>query len=217
MALTTTSAAAAADGGPAAAPRARRLGAVHVAIGPGAALCDRKKPVDECPVDGGIAVGLGGGYRLSPRWELGGEIAVWSLAVRESWKRKLDPPAEDTEFSTFYLAPHARYWFLAEGDFDPYVQLGFGLGAVSGRAENTSGGRFEVENTGFVYPVAAGLDWYASDDVRLGLQGLIYVHATQTHCERENDGAETCSRGTPEHHAVPWRVVLMGSWVFGER
>lgn len=215
--VSTTVAAAAPRGADAPPPRARRLGAIGLAIGPGSALCDRKEPEDACPVDGGFAFGIGGGYRLTPSWELGAELAFWSFSVRDSWRREVASSAADAEFSSFFFAPHARYWFLDRGALDPYLQIGFGLGTVSGSAEDGAGGRYEVENSGFAYPVAAGLDWYATDDLRLGLQGLGYVHATRTHCERENGAAEECSRGTSDHGAVAWRLVLVGSWVFGDR
>lgn len=205
--LVLTPALASADGA------ARRPGEVSLAVGVGNAACAKDKPESDCAVDGGASVGLFGGWRFHRRFLVGLDLSGWSFKVRESWKGKLTTEPTDVKISSSYLAPFARWYFVARGGADAYLQVGVGGGSVDGRAENASGW-YEFKASGVVVPVAIGAEWHVWTHLRLGIQALAYAQFSKRVCETTN-GSESCRDATKDNNAVPWRIGLVATVPFG--
>lgn len=187
-----------------------------VGLGAGNALCDDKKPESDCPVETGSALALGGAWRLSRSWALGGEVGAWQFGVRDEWRGQLEDPATDVKFTSTYLSLIARWYWLAKlGSYQGYLQFGLGGGVVTGEAEAESGAKYSVSNSGVVFPLGIGFDFELGDVFRLGPQALAYVQSSTTHCEELNGGGETCGDSGEDDNAVPYRLVLMATFNFG--
>ena len=192
---------------------ARRPGELFLALGPGSALCDDKKPISDCPVDGGFTLGVGGGWRFAPHFSVGGDLALWGYHVRDAWKGKLDNPASEVTFSGVLLAPHLRWYWFGDGPVDAYLQAGVGFSSIQATASNAQHD-YKVEVTGTAWPVALGVEWIVLPSVRVGGQLLAYVQASKQKCET-SDGVRTCTGTTEDENAIPWRAVAVGTWLFG--
>lgn len=189
-----------------------------------ALFCEDDDPDGACPVDGGFAGSLGGGWRISRTWAIGLELASWTFGVSDKWRGELEDDATDVEFSAAFIAPYARVYFLEQPQ--AYFQFGLGFGSVSGRASNDND-TFEVTNSGIVVPLALGFEWQLADIFRLGPQVMAYIQSSSRHCETFN-GDETCrdaNSGTRddgekvkkgEENAAPWRLSLVGTFTFGD-
>jgi hypothetical protein len=195
------------------APGQRRPGELWLGLGIGNAVCDNEQPDSQCPVDGAGTFDLGGAYRFHPHWAVGAELAVWGFKVRDEWRGQLDNQATDVELSSFYLAPLVRWYWFDHGRVDAYLQGGIGVGSVQAKAEN-EGSKYEARASGLVYPLGIGAEWYVSKHFRLGPQALAYLHVSSEVCEN-NNGDETCRDGTKDDNALPWRLMLMGTFVLG--
>jgi len=191
----------------------RKPAELFVNLGFGNAVCDNKKPDSDCPVDGAVVFGLGGGWRLHPHWAVGGELGLWGFKVRESWKGHLTDPATDVKLSAFLLAPFARWYWFSRGAADAYLQAGLGVGAVSAKASNAASS-YEAQATGVVIPLGIGVEWYLGKSFRLGPQALAYLQSTTKVCET-NNGDKTCHGGGSDSNALPWRIVAVGTFVLG--
>lgn len=194
-------------------PYPRRQGEIFLALGAGNAVCDKEKPSNQCVVDGGVALGVGGAFRFHSHWAVGGELAYWGYKVREEWRGTLTDAATDVKLSSFYVAPFARWYWFGKGITDAYLQAGVGFGAFNGKASN-AGGTYEIGVAGVVYPVAIGAEWHLSSRFRLGAQALAYLQKSTRVCESTN-GNETCRDATSEQNALPWRIVLVGTVLLG--
>lgn len=197
----------------------RRPAELWVGLGFGNAVCDNKKPDSECPVDGAGAFGLGGAWRFNPHWAVGAELAFWSFKVRDAWKGQLTDPATDVKLSSFYFAPFMRWYWFDHGSFDGYLQGGIGLGNVTGQASNSTA-TYKAVNTGVVFPFGIGADYRLSKLFRLGPQALAYLHDGTKVCETNSavdNGAESCRDAGKNDKALPWRIMLMGTFMFGRR
>jgi hypothetical protein len=192
----------------------RRPAELFLALGAGNAVCDDTKPSNQCVVNGGVALGLGGAWRLHPHWAIGGELAYWRYKVREEWKGTLTDPATDVRLSSFYVAPFGRWYWFGSGITDAYLQAGIGFGSFNGKASN-AGGTYEIGVQGIVYPVAIGAEWYLSSHFRLGGQALAYLQKSTKVCETSN-GNENCRDATSEQNALPWRLVAVGTFTLGD-
>lgn len=186
---------------------------VWLGIGYGSAVCDDKKPTSDCPVDGGTAFHLGGAWRFHRSFAAGLELAGWSFKVREAWRGKLASDATDVTFGSSYLALLGRWYFLSSGSPDAYLQAGFGGGSVKGHAEN-AGNRYDVTVSGVVVPVGIGAGWRIGSHVRLGPEALAYLQKSSRVCETTN-GSETCKASNSDQNALPWRVGLVVTGLFG--
>ncbi len=178
-------------------------------------MCDNKKPDSQCPVDGAATLDVGGAWRFHPHWAVGGEFALWAFKVRDSWRGQLTDPATDVTLTSFYLAPFMRWYWFGHGVTDAYLQGGVGYGALTGNAKNSSG-TYSSTSSGLVYPFAIGAEWHISRLFRLGPQLLGYALISHQVCETTN-GKKSCRDGGSNDNAVPWRFMLMGSFMFGER
>lgn len=213
VAFASTCAAALALPGRAEASQARRPAEVSLAVGPGSAACDDKKPESDCAVDGGVSFGLSGGWRFHRRFLIGLDLSGWSFKVRESWKGQLTSEATDVRLSSSYLSTLARWYFVASGPTDAYVQLGVGGGTVSGHAENASG-TYDFAAKGVVVPAAIGAEWHVLPNLRLGVQALAYLHLSSRVCDT-GTGSEQCRDAGADSNALPWRIALVASVPFG--
>ncbi len=198
---------------------ARRPAELWLGLGFGNAVCDNTKPDSQCPVDGGFAGDLGGAWRFNPHWAVGGELAFWSFKVREAWKGQLTDPATDVKFSSFYFAPFVRWYWFDHGNVDGYLQGGIGLGSVTAEASN-SADTYKVVNSGVVFPFGIGAEWHLSRLFRLGPQALAYLHDGTKVCESNSavdNGAESCRDAGKDDRALPWRIMLVGTFMLGHR
>jgi hypothetical protein len=192
---------------------------LHLLLGYGNAVCDNDKPDSQCPVDGGVAFALGGGWRFHDHWSVGLELAAWSFKVRESWKGQLQDDAKDVRFGSSYFAPFARLYWFDPGSVNPYVQAGIGFGSVTAEASNANA-TYTYSARGMVFPVAIGVDWQLARVFRLGPQFGAYLHVSNQLCE-DSGGGETCrdpgknADGEREGLALPWRLVAVGTFTFG--
>lgn len=191
----------------------RLPGELWLGLGVGNAVCDNEEPDSQCPVDGAGTFDLGGAYRFHPGWAVGAELAVWGFKVRDEWRGQLDNKATKVQLSSFYLAPFVRWYWFHQRIADAYLQAGIGVGTVQATAEN-EGSRYEARASGLVYPVGIGMDWYLAKHFRLGPQALAYLHVSGEVCETKN-GDETCRAGTKDDNALPWRLMLMGTFTLG--
>lgn len=200
---------------------ARRPWEIAIGLGFGNAVCDNKQPNSDCPVDGGGAFSLGGAYRFHPHWAVGLELGVWAFKVRDSWQGQLQDKATDVKFSAVYLSPIARWYWFDSGSIDPYLQAGVGIGAVTATATNATA-EYQYSARGLAYSLGIGAEWKLSRLFRLGPQFLAYLHVSSSICEKPNGGPETCrspgtnDQGDREGLALPWRLVAVGTFTFGD-
>jgi opacity protein-like surface antigen len=200
----------------------RRPWEAYLLLGFGSAVCDNDQPDSDCPVDGGGAFGIGGDYRFLPGWAAGLEIGAWSFRVRDSWRGQLEDTATDVKFGSVAISPFARWYWWDSGDVDAYLHGGIGYGRVKAEASNDAG-RYEFSANGFGYALGLGVEWWVSRLFRLGPQLLGYLHVSNEICETQDDGSEECRDpgetpdGDREGLALPWRLVVVGTFMLGER
>lgn len=194
----------------------RPTGELWLGLGIGGAACDDEKPDNDCPVSGATTFALGGGWRFSPHWSIGAELAVWSYSVRGSWKGQLEDPATDVSVSSDYIALMARWYWLSHGVFDGYLTAGLGGGTLSAHAEN-GGGKYDGKATGLVYPLGIGAEFFVSNHFRIGGQALAYLLKSSEFCEESSATSEVCKDATNDQNALPWRIAVFGTYAFGSR
>jgi len=204
------------DAAPAAAAR-QPAWELFAGLGPGDAVCDNEQPDSDCPVDGAVAIVLGGGWRFRDHLSWGGELGFWGYKIREAWRGGLNDPATDVSFHSVYLATHLRwYWFDRVGA-QPYLQGGLGLGSTAARASNDTGA-YHYSGRGVVFPVAIGVDWPLGRRFRLGGQAQAYLQVSTTICSDGPTTAEECrspgtnANGDREGLVLPWRIVVIGTY-----
>jgi hypothetical protein len=194
----------------AAAKEPRKPAELFFGFGPGGAACDKNKPDSDCPVDGALALDLGGSYRFHGHFAVGAELGFWGYKVRESWKGNLKDPAVDVKFSSMILAPFARWYWFEDEPIDAYLQLGIGFGSFHGAASNATD-KYTVDVSGVVIPLGIGAEYIATEHFRFGLQFLPYLQISSKLCEKVNDADQTCHRVGSESNALPWRLILVGT------
>ncbi len=199
----------------------RRPGELDLLLGFGNAVCDNEQPDSDCPVDGGFAFGLGGDWRFHPHFAVGLELAGWAFSVRDAWRGQLQNDATDVKFNSYYIAPFARWYWFDHGTIDPYLQAGFGYGAVTAEASNDTG-NYKYAARGIAYLFGIGVEWKISRLFRLGPQFLAYLHVSSKICEESNGGGESCrspgknpNNGDREGLALPYRLVAVGTFTLG--
>ena len=202
--------------------RARQPVELYLGLGLGNAACDNEEPDSDCPVDGAGSFVLGGGWRFHDHWSVGLELGFWWFSVREEWRGNLSGDPDEVEFSSAFLAPMARWYWLAHHVADPYLTAGVGPGSVTARAR-TADAEYTLEATGWVWPLGIGVEWQVADIFRIGPQALAYLHVSTEICESpESDGDPTECRdpgtdedGEREGLALPWRLMAIGTFTFG--
>jgi hypothetical protein len=199
----------------------RRPGELFLGLGFGNAVCDNQQASSQCPVNGALTLGLGGGWRFHPHWSVGLELAIWAFRVRDSWQGQLDGDPTDVKMSSFYLAPYARWYWFDHGSADPYLQAGVGLGSVQADAENADA-TYHFKANGVVFPLGIGVEWQLGKRFRLGPQALAYLHVASEICEDPAPaGHDDCRKpgkndqGDREGLALPWRLMAMGTFTLG--
>ncbi len=198
----------------AAPPEPRRPVELFLGLGFGNAVCDDKKPDTDCPVgSAGGTLSVGGAWRFHRRVAVGLELAAFSYKVRDSWRGQLTDPATDVKFSSTYLAPFLRWYFVSRGATEAYVQGGIGVGTVKGEATN-AGGSYEANLSGVVVPLAIGAEWYVAPWFRLGPQLGAYLHRSTEACETTK-GDKTCSQASRDQALLAWRFLLGATFTLG--
>ncbi len=200
----------------AAPPVRRHRFEAYAGVGVGNAVCDNEKPENDCPVDPGAGgtFALGATFRFHPHLAIGLEAGIWGFRTRESWRGKLADPATDVRFSAAYLSPHFRWYWLSRGVADPYLQAGVGFGSVGASAENQAG-KYDARFNGVGVHLGIGAEWYVARFLRLGPQGMVYLHRSTRVCETSN-GDQICRDARNDEAVLAWRILLLqGTFVFG--
>lgn len=197
-----------------AAPATRPSGEGFLGVGFGNAVCDDKKPADDCVVGkAGAAFAVGGTFRFHPHFAVGGEIALNSFNANDKWRGRLTDPSTDVSFSSWYFAPMLRWYWFDHGVADPYLQAGFGFAAFNAKASNaTDTYRWKV--SGWTLPLAIGVDFHLGDHFRLGPQlGTYLLRGTRT-CETPTNGDESCRDATRDERLLVWRFLAVGTLAY---
>ena len=185
-------------------------------LGVGNAFCDRSEPTNDCPVDSGVGgtFAAGFGFRFHPKVSIGAEFGWWGFRTRDSWRGKLPDPATDVGFTASYLNAVVRYFFVSRGSADAYLQFGLGFGRIGARAEN-KGSKYDLAFNGVSTHAAIGVEWYITRFLRLGPQGMLYLHSSTRTCETIN-GNEVCRDAARDEGMLAWRILIVqASFVFG--
>ncbi|MBK7402895.1 MAG: hypothetical protein IPJ34_43395 [Myxococcales bacterium] len=190
----------------------RRAGEIWVGLGFGNAVCDDKKPKEECVVDkAGAALDLGGAWRFHPHWAIGAEFGFNGFNANQTWKSTLPDPSISVRFSGWYLAPTLRWYWFGRGVADPYLQVGLGLGGVSAHAEDGKGGVADWRVTGWTLPMGIGVEFYVAERFRLGPQLQTWFLRGTKACDTTN-GSEACRDARSEERMLAWRFSLQGTF-----
>ncbi len=192
---------------------------INIGLGFGNAVCAREDEAGQCPVDGAGTFYVGGGYRFTPNWAIGLELAAWGYEVRDEWRGQItEDLSEEPRFGSSYLAIYGRWYWFDRGTMDPYLHFGLGAGSFQGEAKSETD-EYKTVASGWVLPFGIGIDWQVAEVFKLGPQLLAYFHKSTRICETLS-GDETCrdpgtdSNGDPEGRALPWRLNVQGSFTF---
>jgi len=201
----------------AAPPAKRHRFEAYGGLGVGNAFCDDKAPESDCPVaktvGGTFAAGFA--FRFHPKVSVGLELGFWGFRTRDEWRGKLADPATDVGFTAAYVSPYARYYFVSRGAADAYLQFGLGFGSVGADAENARGDKYRLRFNGISTHAAIGVEWYLTRFLRMGPQGMLYLHSSTRTCETIN-GDEVCRQAARDEGMLAWRIlILQASFVFG--
>jgi hypothetical protein len=200
----------------AAPPAKRHHFEAYGGLGVGNAFCGDNAPESDCPVDRGVggAFAAGFGFRFHPKVSIGLELGAWGFRTRDSWRGKLQDPASDVRFSAAYISPVVRYFFVSRGSADAYLQFGLGFGRIGADAEN-GGNKYNLTFNGISTHAAIGVEWYVARFLRLGPQGMLYLHSSTRTCETIN-GGEVCRDASRDEGMLAWRILIVqASFVFG--
>jgi hypothetical protein len=120
---------------------------------------------DRCAgVRGGAGFGFIALWRVTPHLAWGGGFDVAGF--------RYDPPARtglhEGGAAAAQLRLLGRVYFVAEGSFDPYVELGIGGVALGTSARDANDDRFEETGAGPALSLGGGLDFFLSRRLRLG-------------------------------------------------
>jgi hypothetical protein len=99
-----------------------------------------------------------------------------------------------------------------------------GIGAVTAEAHNQTSD-YQITASGWVFPLGIGVEWQVAEVFKLGPQFLAYLHVSTEICEDPpplgQDGEcrkpAKNEQGDREGLALPWRLVLTGTFTFGRR
>lgn len=190
----------------------RRPGELWLGLGFGNAVCDDKKPKEECVVGkAGAALDVGGAWRFHPHFALGAELGWNGFNANQSWKSTLSNPAVDVKFSGWYLAPTLRWYWFGRGVTDAYLSFGLGVGAVNAHAEDANGNKADWRVSGWTMPLGIGAEFYVAERFRLGPQLQTWFLRGTTACDTTN-GAETCRDARTDERMLAWRFSLQGTF-----
>jgi hypothetical protein len=122
---------------------------------------------DRCTgVRGGGGFGFAAIWRVTPYLAWGGGFDIAGF--------RYDPPERlglrRTGAAAGQLRLIGRVYFVAEGSFDPYVEIGIGGAALGTSARDLNGDRFEETGAGPSLSLGGGLDFFLSHRLRLGPQ-----------------------------------------------
>jgi hypothetical protein len=113
---------------------------------------------------GGLGLGLGALWRVSPYFGLGGTLSALGFGYR--------PPAQaalsDTRATGLFGGILARVYFTDTGALEPYLELALGGGAFGTAAVEANGQRYQESAAGGALRVGGGLEFYVSRRLRLG-------------------------------------------------
>lgn len=186
-------------------------------LGVGNAICDNNEPESDCPVDRGVggAFAAGFGFRFHPKVSVGLEFGAWGFRTRDSWRGKLPDPSTEVGFSAAYLSPVVRWFFVSRGAADAYLQFGLGFGTVGADAVDARGDKYKLRFNGISTHAAIGVEWYLTRFLRLGPQGMLYLHSSTRTCETIS-GNEVCREAARDEGMLAWRILIVqASFVFG--
>lgn len=87
------------------------------------------------------SIGIAGGYRVVPNFEIGGVIAYTDDSVSGGGSTE-----------TYQIGPAARYYFVDRGNMQPWVSAGFGIASADD----------VVSLDGSYYELGVGVSYFAS-------------------------------------------------------
>lgn len=201
---------------------ARRRFNLWVGLGIGDAVgCGNEDPDSLCAVDGAFTFTVAGDFRFYPNFSVGLELAFWGYAVNDEWRGQLAGAPDKAEIASFFLAAFGRWYWFDKGIVDPYLQLGLGVGGISGTVSNMTDS-YTYAATGVVPHLALGVDFHVHRAVRIGPQFLTALQLGNRVCETIGD-EEMCrdpeknAKGEREGNLLAWRFMLVGTIMLGER
>jgi opacity protein-like surface antigen len=137
-------------------------------------------------VSAGAVVGFTGLWRVTPYFAWGGGFEIAAF--------RYDPPKDlaltETGAAAVWLGLIGRVYFNDEGSFDPYLQLGIGVGALGTTATDPSGTPWEETGAGPAAQIGGGIDFHLSRSVKLG-PGVAYTRVLVDkirRCRASGDG-----------------------------
>jgi hypothetical protein len=115
-------------------------------------------------VRGGGGFGFAALWRVTPYLAWGGGFDIAGF--------RYDPPERlglrRTGAAAGQLRLIGRVYFLAEGSFDPYVEIGIGGAALGTSARDANGDQIQETGAGPALSFGGGLDFFLSRRLRLG-------------------------------------------------
>ena len=162
---------------------------------------------DRCAgVRGGFGFGFMALWRVTPYLAWGGGFDLAGF--------RYDPPSStglrQSTAAAGQLRLLGRLYFVAEGSFDPYIELGIGGAALGTSARDANGDCFEETGAGVALSLGGGLDFFLSRRLRLGP----YLSVTQVfvdkirHCRGGDSG--TCEDLSIDDHGHLSRYGNLG-------
>ncbi|HEY4158824.1 MAG TPA: hypothetical protein VGM29_12030 [Polyangiaceae bacterium] len=113
---------------------------------------------------GGLGLGVGGLWRVSPYFAFGGTLDALAFRFR--------PPAQaalsNTRAAGFFAGILGRVYFMDSGALDPYVELALGGGAIGTNAVEANNQQYQESSAGGSVRVGGGLEFFLSSRLRLG-------------------------------------------------
>lgn len=172
----------------------------------------------DAPNGGNALIGGSLGYVLSEHWSLELQAQFTEMDLRSDTLGKL------AEYANLTAMPAARFrWPIGDGRWLPWASAGLGIGVFEVNDTANAAVKVDVDNTTtLVGMLAAGVDYFAADDVLLGFGVHSYLYPDQDTEVRYRDarGRVTQSGGSLNYTSVALlghiRILLGQAPVPGE-
>jgi hypothetical protein len=162
---------------------------------------------DRCTgVRGGIGFGFAAIWRVTPHLAWGGGFDLAGFRYDAPERLGL----RQTGAAAAQLRLIGRLYFLAEGSFDPYVEIGIGGAALGTSGRDFNDQRFEETGAGPALSLGGGLDFFLSRRLRLGPQltvTQVFVDKIR-HCRGGDSGS--CEDLPKDDHGHLDRYATLG-------
>jgi len=139
-------------------------------------------------VGGGLGIEFSALWRVSPYFAWGGTLAIGGL--------RYDPPSRlairNAGAAAAFIGLLGRVYFIDEGSFDPYLELGLGGGAMATSGREADDVIYDHTSQGGAVRAAAGIDFYLSRTLRLG-PSLSWTRIFVDNVRRCKSGGGSCT------------------------